>query len=197
MELVIHRVNTIEQLRTINPKYGVEVDLRTNGSELVMNHEPFRGGCRFADYLGAYHHGLMVLNIKESGIESEVLRLVRQRAIHKFFLLDVEFPYIYQASRQGERAIAVRYSEDECIETVLNYEDMVDWIWIDTNTQLPLDCYVIEKVRSFNTCLVCPERWGRPTDISLYAAKMRDLGFCPDAIMTSLSCASQWECQNL
>ena len=121
MEIVIHRVNTIKQLKTIRPKYGVEIDLRADGSEIVLNHTPYKGGCQFTNYLEIYHHGLMILNIKEAGIENDVLRLVRQRGIQKYFLLDVEFPYIFQASRQGERAIAMRYSEVEYIETVLNY----------------------------------------------------------------------------
>ena len=50
-------------------------------------------------------------------IEGEVLRLVRQRTqIENYFLLDIEFPYLFRASREGERAIAIRFSEDESIE---------------------------------------------------------------------------------
>ena len=93
--------------------------------------------------------------IKEAGIENEVLRLVREKGVEEYFLLDVEFPYIYQSSRKGERSIAMRYSEDECIETVLKYADKIDWVWIDTNTQLPLNEEIVDKLKPFNTCLVC------------------------------------------
>jgi len=37
--------------------------------------------------------------------------------------LDVEFPYLYRASRLGERAIAVRFSEDEPIELIYKYKN--------------------------------------------------------------------------
>lgn len=192
MQIVIHRVNTIAGLNAVEPKFGVEVDIRTDGSTLILNHEPFKGGERFVDYLDHYQHGLMVLNIKEAGIETKVLQLVRKKGVERYFLVDVEFPYVYQASRQGERAIAMRYSEDECIETVLKYAGKVDWVWIDTNTRLPLDRESVEVIRAFHTCLVCPERWGRPKDIPRYAAKMKELGFWPTAVMTAAQYAPEW-----
>jgi hypothetical protein len=105
----------------------------------------------------------------------------------------VEFPYLYRASRQGERHIAVRYSEDEPIELAERYRDRVGWVWIDTNTRLPLDADVIERLQGLRTCLVCPERWGRPQDIPLYRRQMANLGFTPDAVMTALSCVPNWE----
>jgi len=193
MDIVIHRVNSIQQLREIPTHRGVEIDIRADGSTLILNHDPFKGGERFAHYLEHYQHGLLVLNIKEAGIEAEVLRLVREKGLKEYFLLDVEFPYIYRASRLGERCIAMRYSEDESIETVLKYRGKVDWIWIDTNTELPLDQEIILRIKSFRTCLVCPERWARPQDIPIYQRKMQSIGFSPDAVMTTQKYASCWE----
>ena len=190
--IVIHRVNQRALLRQLPQQYGVEIDLRADGSVLILNHDPFKGGEKFVDWLENYQHGLLVLNIKEAGIEKEVIRLVEARGVKEFFLLDVEFPYIYQASRAGERRIAMRYSEDEAIETVMNYRGKVDWVWIDTNTRLPIDANIAAKLTGFQTCLVCPERWHRPQDIGPYRARMRSLGFFPTAVMTSLACAEAW-----
>ena len=192
MQIVAHRINTVERLRRLPTHWGVELDLRADGSDLILNHDPFKGGERFVDYLAEYRHGLMVLNIKEAGIEDEVLRLVRARGITDCFLLDVEFPYLYRAARKGERAIAVRYSEDECIETVLKYKGRVDWVWIDTISMLPLTSEVVEQLRGFKTCLVCPERWGRPQDIPVYRQQMAALNFKPDAVMTAEAHAAAW-----
>ena len=192
MYLIVHRVNHIEKLRSIDHSFGIELDIRAEGSGLILNHAPFKGGERFVDYLAEYEHGLMVLNIKEAGIENEVLRLVREKGVEEYFLLDVEFPYIYQSSRKGERAIAMRYSEDECIETVLKYAGKLDWVWIDTNTQLPLNEEIVEKLKPFNTCIVCPDRWGRPQDVLSYAKTMQSLNFRPDAVMSSTKCLTEW-----
>ena len=192
MQIVAHRINTVERLRRLPTHWGVELDLRTDGSELILNHDPFKGGESFVDYLAEYRHALMVLNIKEAGIEDEVLRLVRARGITDCFLLDVEFPYLYRAARKGERAIAVRYSEDECIETVLKYKGRVDWVWIDTISRLPLDAQVVEQLRGFKTCLVCPERWGRPQDIPAYRKQLGELGLQIDAVMTAEAHVAAW-----
>lgn len=192
-ELIIHRVNEISKLKSIPFEYGCEIDIRTNGSNLILNHNPYLSGDSLIDFLDNYQHGTLVLNIKESGIESDVLSHVRERNINSFFLLDVEFPYLYRASRDGERSIAIRYSEDEPIESVNKYKNKVDWVWIDTNTKLPLDTQTIVQLKGFKTCLVCPERWGRPNDIILYRKQMQLYNFELNAVMTSLNCAKYWE----
>ena len=169
MEFIIHRVNKIKELKGIEFKYGVEIDIRAWSSELILNHEPFTSGERLEDYLDEYKHGTLVLNIKEAGIENEVLKLVRERPnIKSYYLLDVEFPYLYNSSRKGEKSIAIRFSEDESIETVKKYVNKVEWVWIDTNTILPINKNNYQILKLFKTCLVCPERWGRKEDISTY-----------------------------
>lgn len=193
MEIVIHRVNKVQSLKEIPKKYGCEIDIRAQGSKLILHHDPYAKGDFLDDYLDVYQHGLLVLNIKEAGIESDVLKAVRSRGIDRHFLLDVEFPYIYRASRDGERAIAIRYSEDEHIELVQKYASMVDWVWIDTNTMLPLNPEIVHQLKGINTCLVCPERWGRPDDILAYRLKMKDLDFMPIAVMTHIDLVHKWE----
>ena len=117
---------------------------------------------------------------------------MRARGISRCFLLDVEFPDPDRVSRAGERAIAVRYSEDEPFELADRYRSRVDWAWIDTNTRLPLDAKRVTAMNGFETCLVCPERWGRPADIPLYQAEMDGMGFTPTAVMTALHHAPAW-----
>jgi hypothetical protein len=193
MKIVAHRINTILALKSLSIKYGCEIDIRSYGSQLVLNHEPYETGDKLVDYLENYNHGLLILNIKEAGIENDVLNEVRLRGLPSFFLLDVEFPYLYRASRLGERAMAVRYSEDEPIELVNKYNELVDWVWIDTNTRLPLDAQNVQTLSSMQTCLVCPERWGRPQDIIPYRQTMNSLGFIPSAIMTNQEYIYLWE----
>ena len=193
MEIVAHRINSINELLKVPKKYGCEIDIRSHNSKLILNHEPYSSGDCLIDYLDNYNHGLLVLNIKEAGIENDVLDAVRKRNIISFFLLDVEFPYLYRASRLGERAIAVRFSEDEPIDLVNKYNNLVDWVWIDTNTQLPLNFNNIKTLSTMQTCLVCPERWGRYNDIIPYRKKMKYLGFNPNAVMTNLKYIQLWE----
>ena len=194
IEIIIHRVNSIKELKQTKLQYGTEIDIRACGSELILNHEPFLSGEKLEDYLDEYQHGTLILNIKEAGIEDDVLGLVRKRPqIKSFFLLDVEFPYLFRAARQGERAISIRFSEEESIELAKKYTEKLDWIWIDTITQLPVDELNVNILNRFKKCLVCPERWGRPSDIVKYKRSLYSLDFKIDAVMTSSRYIKLWE----
>jgi hypothetical protein len=193
MEIIAHRINLVKELVELPQQYGCEIDIRSQGSKLILNHEPYASGDFLFDYLDNYKHGILILNIKEAGIENDVLNAVRERNIPTFFLLDVEFPYLYRASRLGERSIAVRFSEDEPIELVKNYNKYIDWVWIDTNTKLPINSSNIEILNSLKTCIVCPERWGRPNDIITYRQTMKLLNFTPNAVMTNFKYINLWE----
>ena len=191
--IILHRVNNSDTLKDVPTRFGVEIDLRSSGNDIILNHEPFQSGELFKDYLKHYQHNTLILNIKEAGIESEVIRLVQEYNINNYFLLDCEFPYIYRATREGINQIAIRYSEDESIETVKNYKGLANWVWVDTNTCLPINYEITQSLQGFKTCLVCPERWGRPKSITPYATQMKGLNWQPTAIMTSKQHASLWE----
>jgi hypothetical protein len=190
--LIAHRVNTIAELRKLPKNYGAEIDIRAWQNRLVLHHDPFQEGESLEDYLAEYDHGLLVLNIKETGIEDKVLKIVREHEIPDYFLLDVEFPYLYKASHGGEQAIAVRYSEAEGLDTVKQLKGLVDWTWIDVNTTLPLDETSVEVLASFRNCLVSPDLWDRPEDISIYLKRMEEVKFRPDAVVAKLGNLDTW-----
>ena len=121
--LIVHRVNSIEILNSIDRALGCEIDIRTDGSKLILNHNPFKKGDNLVDYLDEYHHGTLVLNIKETGIESIVLKEVQKRNIKSYFLLDVEMPYLIKAFIKNEKKLAVRFSEYEPIENVVVFKN--------------------------------------------------------------------------
>lgn len=195
MLIIAHRVNTIAKLKETPVKYGVEIDVRhNNNSGLYLNHDPGEGES-LEEYLKKFKHAFVIFNIKEAGIEQQCLDLAKKYKIpkSKYFLLDVEFPYLYRASRkEGVREIAVRYSEAEPIEMTLAQKGLVDWAWIDTNTKLPLDKIVVKQLKSFKTCLVSPDRWGRPEDILPYRKQIEKLNFPLTAVMVGMEHVDTW-----
>lgn len=209
MHIYVHRVNTLEKLAKVPKHFGVEIDIRGMGDQLFLNHDPLKSGgeyLSFESFLKEYVRlgitGGIILNKKEAGYEQYVLDRVKAEldvdSFIRSFLLDVEFPYLYRATRkEGVRAIAVRYSEAEPIEAVeaqvVEGTPLLDWVWIDTNTRLPLDADIVVRLSNFKTCLVCPERWGRPHDIQNYINQMKALNFTPTAVMTSLEESQRWE----
>ncbi len=191
LELIAHRVNTIDGLHEIPQHLGTEIDIRAWGSELILNHEPQENGDRLVDYLDEYVHGTLILNVKETGIEDQVLKLVRERSeISSYFLLDVEFPYLFKATSRGEKAVSVRFSEAEPIESVEPFVESANWVWIDTITRMPVNDSNINTLRRFRTCVVCPSLWKRSKDI----AQCRQLAikYGLTAVMTEAKHISAW-----
>ena len=193
MELIAHRFNKLKNLKKLSSIYGVEIDLRSKGSKIILNHDPFENGDRFDDFLENYNNGTLILNIKESGLEMDAINTVKKHKIKKFFLLDVEMPFICNNNKKVNKNISIRFSEYESIQTVKNFINNVGWVWIDTFKTLPLDQKTNRVLKKFKNCLVCPERWSRPNDISNYYSKMKRLNFSPDAIMTSYKYFKIWE----
>ena len=192
MEIIIHRVNKITELKKISSKFGAEIDIRSKGSQLILNHDPFLNGEKFTNYLENYKHKTLALNLKESGIEKDVLNIVKKYNVKSYFLLDVEMPYMYSASKKGQKNIAVRFSEYEDISTAKYFKNKFNWIWIDTVTNLPINFKNKKLLSHFKSCIVCPERWGRKKDILKYKKKLIRIKFKPTAIMTSKECVSSW-----
>ena len=192
MEFIIHRVNLIENLKKTPQEYGCEIDIRSDGSKLILNHDPFTKGDYLIDYLDEYKNGTLVLNIKESGIEDVVLKEVRLRNIKSYFLLDVEFPYLFSSSKKGERNIAIRFSEMEPIENFNLFKSKFDWIWIDTISRFPVTSQNKHFFKNHKACLVCPSRWGRNKDIHLYKNLFIERGYTPNFILTKLNLINQW-----
>ena len=195
--IIAHRVNTAAGLAEVPPEYGVEIDVRHDNRTggLYLNHDPGEGE-DIETYLASFQHAFVIFNIKEAGIEGRCIALAEKFGIPKssYFLLDVEFPYLYRASRkEGVREVAVRYSEAEPIEMVLAQKGLVDWVWIDTNTRLPLDADTVAKLEGWKTCLVSPDRWGRPEDILAHRKEIERLGMPLTAVMVGPEHASLWQ----
>jgi len=193
MIIVRHRINTIHELETVPEKYGVEIDVRGYGDKLILNHEPLKAGEDLEEFLKRYRHRFVMFNVKEAGVERRTIELAEKYNITDYVLMDVEFDFIYKAARQGFRDVAIRYSEEEGIDTVLKYKGMIDWVWMNTFTTLPLNEKVVEQLQGFKVGLVCPERWGRPQDIQPYIEKMKALNFKLDLVMTAAPYVQQYE----
>lgn len=203
MLIIRHRVNKIKDLLETPKEFGVEIDIRAYGKKLLLNHEPIDELEKYdnlEDYLKEFNHAFIIFNIKEAGIEQKVIDLAEKYNISDYFLLDVEFPFFFSATRKNNfRKIAVRYSEAEPIEFALAQTSegkaIVNWIWVDTNTLLPLNSEIYNKLKQagFKLCLVCPERWGRPQDINSYINYMKKNNIAIDAVMTSLEQAEKWK----
>jgi bifunctional N-acetylglucosamine-1-phosphate-uridyltransferase/glucosamine-1-phosphate-acetyltransferase GlmU-like protein len=191
-----HRINTIDHLKEIPIHYGIEVDLRDNlNGEIHLSHDPFQEGDLFSDFLHYYNHSFIILNIKSERIEYKVLELLKKHNVTEYFFLDSSFPMIYILSNEGERNFAIRFSEFEGLDTVLNMKGMVDWVWVDCFSKIPINCeiYNILKEAGFKLCFVSPELQKQPEKIKEYKDYLNKENIIMDMICTKSYNIEQWE----
>jgi len=169
--IVSHRINTKKELIKLKNQYGVEIDLRTYGKDIVVNHDPFYKSIKFSTWLKFYNHKLLIANIKEEGIEKEVIKLIKKNSIVDYFLLDVTIPQILNLNKIKILDIGLRISKYEQYKGILNFKHKNKWIWLDTfDGELPIKINEIKNLKNMNykICLVSPEL---PLKKKLYTKK--------------------------
>lgn len=188
MNIIAHRKNSVADLLATPTQYGVEVDIRSRGQELIIHHDPFAEGISFEDWLSHYQHGTLILNVKEEGLEERLIHLMQSRGCEDYFFLDQSFPYLVKWSGKGEARCAVRVSEFESIETALSLAGRVNWVWVDCFTRFPLTGDQAERLQKagLRLCLVSPELQGRhaETEIPALIELLHQQGILAEAVCT-------------
>ena len=173
MEIVAHRRNSVSELAATPVHLGIEVDIRSRGRDLIIHHDPYADGELLEQWLDQFRHGLLILNVKEEGLEDRLIESMAARGIDRFFFLDQSFPFLVRTAARGERRCAVRVSEFEVVETALSLAGRIDWVWVDCFTRFPLDGTAARSLAQagFHLCLVSPELQGRPADTEIPALR--------------------------
>lgn len=190
MIIMKHRRNTIEELKETPQHLGVEVDIRTKGSELIIHHDPYADGISFVDWLEHYHHKTLILNVKEEGLEDRLVALMQKKQIKDFFFIDQTFPFLIRTLKKGEKRCAVRVSEYESVETALRLKGQAEWVWADCFTHFSLKKEEAKALKDagFKICLVSPELQGRkdPEEITQIKKQMHNWNLSIDGVCTKI-----------
>ncbi len=187
MLFIKHRCNKLNDLVNTPENYGVEIDIRSYKEELILNHEPYEDGQPLEDWLRKFKHKFLILNVKEEGIESRCIDMVKRFNINNYFFLDQSFPMLIKSVKQSSLKTSIRFSEYESIETVLKFKDLVSWVWVDYYEKYPLNDYIVNilKKNNFKICIVSPELQGyNPKEIKNAYDSIKNFYTKIDAICT-------------
>lgn len=171
MELIKHRINTLEELVSLDEGLGAEIDVRYHCNELILHHDPF---CHHEKKFNSLENFLknwrnsentLILNLKTEGIEESCIELINSYKISNWFFLDLSMPYsvkfanFIDAQGFSSKNLAVRFSDFEPIEYSLSFKDKARWVWVDTFKEFPLNMQSYEKLKNanFKIILVSPE----------------------------------------
>jgi len=187
MLYISHRINYLDSATIFSASDGIEFDIRDSNGQLIVQHDACKEGQLFSAFLEfCPPTKFYIVNIKAEGIEESAIKLLTDRGIQNFFLLDCGMPSLVRLGRTGEKRTAVRFSEYESFETVVAVAPFVSWIWVDVFTQLPLTKQISEHAKhlGLRLCLVSPELQGQPGKREEYLSYCKENGIELDAICT-------------
>lgn len=193
-----HRINTIAELSTVSPMFGVEFDVRDYGNSLILSHDPHHttiDSDAFEDYVCRLGDRPIIVNIKSERIEIQIVRILEQYDVQNYVFLDSSLPMIYLLNKKYNcNKIAARYSELEPVEYCYLLQDLITWIWIDCLTRLPLTMSVFNNLKKLDKklCLVSPDLHGRPHEIQTYREILLAESMIPDAICCKADNIIRW-----
>ena len=167
MIIVNHRVNKLDQLKSNPSKFGCEIDIRNHNDKLYLVHDPYnKNAVVLEKWLRSYKNKFLILNVKEEGLDEELIFLMKKFKIKNYFILDETIPYIFKYANLGISDFALRISEIEHYKSIEVFQNnlrankkKINWVWIDTFSGNPIKKNIFIKLKklSLKTCFVSPE----------------------------------------
>lgn len=160
MEILNHRVNSLHQ---IDPKLGLEIDIRDYNNELILAHDhPTEQSIKLDDFLKhVSRNHLLAINIKSSEIEYELKSILDRSKISNYFTFDWSIPSLLKALNHN-LICAFRLSEYE--------KDIIpncSWVWIDAfhSVWYDIDFLFTLKKLGLKIAVVSPELHNRKSEL--------------------------------
>ncbi len=201
INIIKHRINTINDLKNLSPEWGIEIDVRYHENEIVLHHDPYNHhlfGCeRLESLLKVWtNQGTIILNLKSEGLEKDCIKLMAKYKIKNWFFLDMSMPYFVKFSDYAKNRelsnfspenLAVRFSDKEPIDYALAFSKKARWVWVDHFDKFPLNQQTYSKLlrAEFNICLVSPELQTQ-SNIKIDEIKSKCQGLNIQAVCTKL-----------
>lgn len=194
MILYAHRINSVVEMLSLPRNMGAEIDVRDFMGSLVASHDPYIGGDQLIDVLEVSINRPLILNIKSEGIEEDVIKVLKKRNITNYFILDCTFPAIVKLINKNFTKIALRFSEYEGLDTLVNMQSKAEWVWVDCFTKLPFDKGNYTKIRSlgYKVCIVSPDLLNRTEEIEQVGNWLKINNFIPDAVCVKYKFQDKW-----
>ncbi len=199
----IHRINTIIELQSTPVEYGIEVDLRDYGDDIILSHDPYNnnndGNCvTLSSFMQHYFHKFIILNIKSERIEHKVINIMKEYGVDNYMLLDSSFPMIYKLASEGYGdKLCIRFSEYEKLDYGFIINNKIGWVWVDCfNGKLPLNTFnynIMKNHCNLKICVVSPELQNQPEKIDQYRFELIENNIIPDMVCTKINNSKKWE----
>lgn len=133
LNIFLHRRNTLNLLKDAPTYCGIEIDVRSNGTNLIVAHDPFEKGIPLEQLLSHYAHNGLILNVKEEGLEVVLADIMRNFGITNYLFLDQSFPFMVRSLNSEQSPhVAGRVSDIESLQTIERLLTKPGYLWCDS-----------------------------------------------------------------
>jgi|TARA_B100001971_G_C18256802_1_gene582857 hypothetical protein len=192
---ITHRINKVNDLLKVNPKDGIETDIRDFNKELVLSHDPYKNSEKFKKFIKFTKRRLIFLNIKSYGIINDILKIIKNKK--NIYFLDLTFSEIdYLISKKLSNKIILRFSAYEKFDLKKKYFKKIDWIWYDffKNKYISKKEYLYLNKFKKKICLVSPELLNKSKqDVIKFIKHLNKNNINVDAICTKNKFILLWK----
>ena len=189
MIIIKHRVNTSKELKKLSINFGAEIDLRSNNKDVYLHHDPFKKGELFSNWIKYFKHKLLVLNVKEEGLEQKIVSILKKNNIRNFFFHDQTFSSLLKNMHKTK--VSIRYSEFEDLKKIDKLFDSIKWVWLDNFNEIKINrkFYSFIKKKKVKICIVSPElvKKSRSKEIKKIKSYLKKNKYIVDAVCTKNS----------
>ena len=186
MILINHRVNSISKLLKTSVEFGVEADLRSEDKKIYLHHDPFKKGESFEKWVKYYKHKILILNVKEEGLEDMIIKILKKNKIKNFFFHDQTFSTLLK--NMFKTRVSIRFSEYEDLKRKNYLFKKIRWLWLDNFNHIELSkkFYAYLKNKKVKICMVSPEliKKKRQNEIKKIINNLKKNKFNLDAVCT-------------
>ena len=189
MIIIKHRVNTSKELKKLSINFGAEIDLRSKNKDIYLHHDPFKKGELFSNWIKYFKHKLLVLNVKEEGLEQKIVSILKKNNIKNFFFHDQTFSSLLK--NMNKTKVSIRYSEFEDLKKINKLFNSIKWIWLDNFNEIKINrkFYSFLKKKKVKICIVSPElvKKSRSKEIKKIKSYLKKNKYIVDAVCTKNS----------
>lgn len=167
--IILHRQNSFKDI-DFSQIDGIEFDVRSHNGQLVLAHNRLATDEKSFEYLDDNlvrvkgSDKFFIVNVKEAGLEEELVYLFKAAEIKNFYFLDSQIPDIVRLSRANNffGKFIIRVSDVESYNERLISISNAKYMWVDWNGFNEFDRFAYSKFisslpKTINRIYVSPE----------------------------------------
>ena len=161
---IAHRQNN---LKKINQKQnsnfnGIEIDVRTNSKNIIINHDPFKKSVIFDRNLKILKKYFLIIDVKSSGICHKIYNTLKKNHKKFLFLNLIQSEFINMVQTGRGKNLMIRFSSYESFDLKNKNLKKVRWVWFDFFDKHFISLEEYKYLKKFNKkiCLTSPDLLG-------------------------------------